>query len=189
MNVRAKIMLLVCGLLMSLAAMAKEITINSSFAGTIATPVTAGPTGVLEPMILSEADMKGSLGPATLSVISRFDASDWVEDCHGTGAPGVPFDMAYAFSVSTYKEHSQLYVRFDTGWICGMPGTSGAAFYRGHVEGTIVGGTGRFEGASGTVQSDFFGNDLSGPLVIGEELRPSYGSFYGTMTGDLTFAD
>ncbi len=195
MNVRAKIMLFACGLLVSLGVIAKEIDVTSSFAGTITTPITAGmditgtPWGP-EPMIISEAQMRGSLGPANMSVISRFDTDGVpVADCNGTGEAGVPFVMEYAFSVSTYKDHSQLYVKFDTGWICGLPGTSGQSFYRGYVEGTIVGGTGRFAGATGTVTSDFYGHDLSGPLVAGEDHRPSYGSFYGTMEGNLILAE
>lgn len=195
MNVRARIMLFAFGLLVSLGVLAREIDVHSSFAGTIITPITAGydVSGNFwgpEPMIVSEAEMRGSLGPANVSVVSRFDAdTQVVADCHGTGEPGVPFSMAYAFSVNTYKDHSQLYVKFDTGWICGMPGPSGSAFYRGYVEGTIVGGTGRFAGASGTMASDFYGHDLSGGLVIGEDQRPTFGSFYGTTSGQLIIED
>lgn len=98
--------------------------------------------------------------------------------------------MTFARSITTFVDYSQLFVSYDSGWICATPGSAGTASYRGKVIGHIVGGTGRFVGASGTLESDFGGNDLSGPFVVGTDTEPAiqfpgYGSFVGSSTGTL----
>lgn len=198
MKIRTRLMPFVLGLAMSLGALAEEVTISmrAGFAGTIVTPITAGvlADGVTgwgpEPMIISDARLvgKGRFGKGLMKVVSRFDSNEPQPstDCKGSGRAGLPLDMGYAFSVTTYDDFSQLYVRFTEGWICLNPfGASGDVFYWGYVSGDVVGGTGRFADASGTVSSDFYGHDLAGTFVASEDDHAGFGSFYGNMRAEI----
>ena len=101
----------------------------------------------------------------------------------------VPFVMEYARSVTTFKDFSEMFIVWTTGWLCGTPGDPGQASYDGFAEGEIVGGTGRFEGASCEVTTSFSGFDMAGPIVIGGPEFPSFGSWKGTIEGKVVFAD
>ena len=95
--------------------------------------------------------------------------------------------MEYARSITTYGNHDQMFVFWDRGWICATPGLAGQSSYRGWVTGRIVGGTGQFEGVTGTANSDFGGYDLAGPFVAEGPEFPIVGSFTGTVDGTVVF--
>ena len=124
-----------------------------------------------------------------MSVLSQYAPDFGLTVCN---VGEIPLDMIYARSVTTFKDLSQFFVVFDSGWICATPGPAGAASYYGRVTGHVVGGSGRFQGASGDVESDFGGNDLAGPFVMDchgcdpEVPFPAFGSFSGSMKGRLT---
>jgi hypothetical protein len=167
---------------------AGDIPISARFAGTIITGFQLDSSGNPSNFIVSEAEMKGPLGVTRLSVLSQFVPDFSLTVCQ----PGeIPTSMVYARSVTTFQDLSVYYAVYDSGWICIKPGPAGVASYYGHVSATIVGGTGRMTGASGHLESDFYGNDLAGPLVLNcptcapEVPFPTYGSFLGTMTGEL----
>ena len=170
------------------AAGAAETSMWGKYAGTATEQFYLDSSGNSQTVILSEAEMKGTFGAARLSVLSQFVPDFGLTVC----AQGeIPLNMAFARSVATFEDYSQLFVSYDSGWICATPGPAGAASYRGKVNGHVVGGTGHFAGASGDIESDFGGSDLSGLFVVNcpvcapEVPFPAYGSFAGSLKGTL----
>jgi len=169
-------------------ASADDIPMSAKFAGTVINGLQFDSSGNPSAFIVSEAEMKGSLGATRLSVLSEFVPDFSLTVCQ----PGeIPTRMVYARSVMTFQDMSLLYASFDSGWICIKPGPAGVASYYGKVSAQVVGGTGRMTGASGRLESDFYGHDLAGPFVVNcptcppEVPFPAYGSFVGTMIGEL----
>jgi len=178
---------LCCAMLLPVAH-ADGIHLSGRFAGTVVDGFQLDASGNPASFIVSDAEFKGSLAAKRLSILSQFVPDFSLTVCQ----PGeIPLAMVYARSVTTLQDLSVYYVDYDSGWICGRPGPAGVASYYGHVTGQIIGGTGRFNGASGHIDSDFYGNDLAGLFVIGcptcapEIPFPGYGSFLGTMTGEM----
>lgn len=167
---------------------AGDIPISGKFAGTVINGFQLDSSGNPAEFIVSEAEFSGAVGTKRISVLSQFVPDFSLTMCQ----PGeIPLAMVYARSVTTLRDMSVYYVNYDSGWICLKPGPVGVASYYGHVAGPIVGGTGRMTGASGHLESDFYGNDLAGLFVVDcptcapEVPFPTYGSFLGTMTGEL----
>jgi hypothetical protein len=184
MKAYARILLLAfCAVLMAPAQVGEQ-PIMISYSGTVYDALDLTDT-----IVISEADAKGSFGATQVRVISKFTpfvpipAPD--PSCEPTETPLV---MNYARSVTTFKDHSHMFVFWDRGWICVTPGPSGQASYRGWVIGHIVGGTGRFAGATGNVETGFGGIDISGPFVAEGPLFPALGSWAGTVHGTVVFA-
>ena len=167
-------------------AQAGEAKLKMEYAGTIFNMMDFS-----DGTIISDADAKGSFGPTQVRVVSKFTPFLPIPDpqvsCSMTEK--VPFVMEYARSVTTFKDFSEMFIVWTTGWLCGTPGDPGQASYDGFAEGEIVGGTGRFEGASGEVTTSFSGFDMAGPIVIGGPEFPSFGSWKGTIEGKVVFAD
>ena len=162
-------------------AQAEGVDFNLKFAGTV-----YDVPDFVDTMIITEANASGSFGADHILVISKFTPFVPVPACT---TDEIPMEMTFARSVTTYKNHDQMFVYWDSGWICATPGPAGYASYRGEVTGHIVSGTGRFEGATGTVTSEFGGFDLSGPFVIEGPAFPIMGSFTGTVYGTVVFAE
>jgi hypothetical protein len=167
---------------------AGDTPMSGRFAGTVINGFQLDSSGNPSEFIVSEAEMKGSLGATRLSVLSQFVPDFSLTVCQ---PDEIATSMVYARSVMTFQDMSVLYASFDKGWLCIKPGPAGVASYYGKVSAQVVGGTGRMEGASGHLESDFYGHDLAGPFVVNcptcapEVPFPAYGSFVGTMTGKL----
>jgi len=161
---------------------------SGRFAGTVISQFQLDESGNPSEFLVSEAEMKGALGATRLSVLSQFVPDFSLTVCE----PGeIPTSLVYARSVMTFQDMSVLYASFDSGWICITPGPAGVASYYGKVSAQVVGGTGRFAGATGHMESDFSGHDLAGPFVVDcptcapKVPFPAYGSFVGTTSGKL----
>ena len=167
---------------------AGDASMSGRFAGTVITHLQFDESGNPSQFLLCEAEMKGALGATRLSVLSQFVPDFSLTECQPDEIPTV---MTYARSVTTFQDMSVLYGSFDRGWICIKPGPAGVASYYGKVSAAIIGGTGRFVGATGHMDWDFGGNDLAGPFVVNcptcppEVPFPTYGSFVGTITGKV----
>ena len=181
------LLLAICALFLA-PAQAGEARLKFHYAGTVVNMVD--PLNFGDSIIISDADANGSFGAMQIRVVSKFIPMMPIPDPEvSCDMPAnVPFVMDYARSVTTFKDHSEMFVVWDSGWLCGTPGEPGAAAYEGFVEGRIVGGTGRFEGATGEITSTFGGFDLTGPFVIGGPEFPSFGSWKGITTGTVVFA-
>ena len=180
------LLLAICAFLLA-PAQAGEAKLKIEYAGTIFNMVD-----VTDTVIISDADAKGSFGAMQIRVVSKFLAPLPIPDPDVSCAwppEQLPFVMQFARSVTTFKDFSEMFVVWNSGWICGTPGAPGEFSYEGFVEGEIVGGTGRFEGATGEVTSKFSGFDLAGPFVTGGPEFPSFGSWKGTVVGTVVFDD
>jgi hypothetical protein len=189
MKTCARLLLLAFCALFLAPAQAGEANLKIYYAGTVFNMVD--PLNFGDTIIISDADARGSFGAMQTRVVSKFIPMMPIPDPEvSCNMPDkVPFVMDYARSVTTFKDHSEMFIVWDSGWLCGTPGYPGAAPYEGFVKGNIVGGTGRFEGATGEVESEFGGFDLTGPFVIGGPEFPSFGSWKGTVTGAVVFGD
>jgi hypothetical protein len=149
------------------AAHAKEVRIDSRIAGaTNYTPNPATGGGVADLVAMG----KGAPGKSSFRSATEY------------GPPGPPSARCDGFdfelvavggsTVATFEDLSQLYGVTTSGYVCGS--LDGARM--SVSEGTIVGGTGRFEGATGT--ATFTSQGLA--------LTPAVGlisSVTGTITG------
>jgi hypothetical protein len=188
MKTCARILLLAFCAFLIAPAQAGEKSLKMEYAGTVHS--MADMLVPTDAVIISEADAKGSFGAMQLKVVSKFTPFVAIPDPEAKcDPPKIPMVMEYARSVTTYKDYSQMLVFWDTGWICATPGLTGEVYYVGRVEGRIVAGTGRFEGATGEVVSDFDGYDLSGPFVFEGPPFPTLGSWNGTVAGTVDFAE
>jgi len=147
-------------------------------------------TTLSDSVLVSDASATGTFGPMDVKVLSKFIPFVPIPDPDVSCAlpDKIPLGLNYARSVTTFKDHSQLFVYYDSGWICVTPGAPGEASYRGWVEGHIIGGTGRFEGATGYVETEFGGFDVSGQFVAGGPAFPAFGSWSGVLTGTVELA-
>lgn len=177
-----------CGAMWLPIANAADVPLSGRFAGTVISHLQFDESGNPSEFLVSEAEMKGARGATRLSVLSQFVPDFSLTVCQ---AGEIPTSMVYARSVMTFQDLSVLYVSFDSGWICIKPGPVGVASYYGKVSAQIVGGTGRYVGATGHMESDFGGNDLAGPFVVDcptcvpHVPFPAYGSFVGTISGKM----
>lgn len=188
MNTRVRMLLLALCAFLVAPVQAEEASLKIEYSGVVYDAVDL--TTLTDFIIISDATARGSFGPLDVKVLSKFTPFDPVpEDAPACASPKVLLGMAYARSVTTYKDYSQMFIYYDHGWICVTPGLPGEASYQGWVDGHIIGGTGRFEGASGYIETDFSGFDLSGVFVAGGPPFPALGSWSGVLTGTVELAD
>ena len=147
--------------LLAATSSAKEVPIRIDYAGTLVPiPVNlgGGPTGAT----MLDAQSNGSFGASMSHIIT-----EWVS---GGGScesdyPGYDYYMLlHASVVVTFSNNDQLfgtgaYWNSDlSGWMCLNPDNG---YFVGVAEGGFTGGTGRFEGASGSFSSPFSGYNLT----------------------------
>ncbi len=154
-------------LLLAPAAQAKDLPIFVEYNGTghyTALPVPFPPFSPFPPNVVDTGAM-GSFGAKTMIILTQFLPPDPPPD--GRCGEG-PFDflwIVYTNGVTTFEDGSQIFARgnfADQGWGC-LNRETGEFF--GEAYGHFVGGAGRFEGASGTFTSPFWGNNLYHPFI------------------------
>lgn len=167
---------------------AGDIPFTGRFAGTVVNHFQLDESGNPASFIISEAEMKGSQGASRISGLSQFVPDFSLTVCQ---PDEIPLSLVYVRSVTTFQDLSVQYATYDSGWMCGKAGPLGVASYYGKITGQIVGGTGRFVGATGSIEGEFYGHDLTGPFVVEcptcapEVPFPGYGSFLGTVKGEI----
>ena len=119
---------------------------------------------------LTTGTAQGTFGNSTITI-----TTEWVTDPAVTCPAAYPlkYSLIYSASVLTFGERSQLFAIAQSGWIC----ATYEGVYYGEVTGTYVGGTGRFEGATGDYVSKFDGAYL--------EPNVDFRSIRGTAEGTL----
>ena len=110
------------------------------------------------PMSIAFGKTKGSFGNADISITSEWRLAD--VDCP---AGALEFSLFSNKTVLTAPDLSQLLAVGSSGWMCVDPATG---YFWGAVEGVYPGGLGRFEGASGSWTTDFYGYQLGGGYTI-----------------------
>jgi hypothetical protein len=119
---------------------------------------------------LTTGTAQGTFGNSTITI-----TTEWVTDQTVTCPAAYPikYSLVYSASVLTFPEQSQLFGIAESGWIC----ATNEGVYYGEVTGIYVGGTGRFEAATGDYVSKFDGAYL--------EPNVSFRSIRGTAEGTL----
>ena len=175
----AALAVLAVGLLFAPAAQAKDTPIHITYAGTghdLLHPMFGDPL----PDNIVMADAKGSFGAESSVIIVRFDptALPTKHSCK----PGYTYlGIVYARAVTTFKDGSQIYAT-------GFPGEDSymcldlvGGGFEGSVVGEFIGGTGRFEGASGNYVSPFKGQNLTSATDHEFPFRAITGAFMGVV--------
>lgn len=162
--------LLCMGVLFAPVGSAGETPITARYAGSGWDTYTDGFVPDGSNVSLTVVAQKGTFGDANLVI-----TTEWVDDASVSCPDGYPVkvSLVYSSTVTTFADQSQLFSVAQSGWICGSP----EGGYFGEVSGAYVGGTGRFEGASGDYVSKF----------EGAYLEPNLGfrSIRGTVKGSV----
>jgi len=151
---------------------AAEFPVNQKWSGTVSDMIfDSNQDGFSGNLI--DADIKGSFGAGTMSALSEFMP---VGNCDDD--PDVIYAVfLYSYPIGTYAKGDQLWGSFSSGWMC-LNLVTGK--FSGFGEGFYTGGTGRFEGATGTFTVDFAGTNLT-LSVLGIGYGPIYGDIKGTV--------
>ncbi len=122
---------------------------------------------------LIDAQIKGSFGMKSLDVLSEYMP---VGLC-GTEPDVWRFAFLYSKPVITFANGDQLWGTMESGYMCMHSLT---AEFSGEGHGIFAGGTGRFEGATGTFTVVYGGKNLT-LLTLGFGFAPIYGDIAGTL--------
>jgi len=119
---------------------------------------------------LTTGTAKGTFGNSTITITTEFRLENAV-----TCPDGFPLKYALVYSAAnlTFPDQSQLFGIAQSGWIC----ATNEGQYYGEVSGAYVGGTGRFQRATGDFVSKFDGQYLEPNL--------SFRSIQGTVEGTV----
>ena len=163
----------------------KNMKINWQIAGTIVQliEVTSPSTGISEGFhSLINLSAQGSPGPAKITLLSRSVPMPVATGIKGFSCADDFFPIAYFDKndfVALFPDQSLLFASInmtDYGILCA--GAAGTYF---KVKMDIMGGTGRFEGASGSFTGEGYGHPFSPDLtLVGES---------GELTGVIKFTD
>jgi len=163
-------------------SVAKEVPIKIGYSGTLfPLPVNlgGGPTGAT----MLDAQSNGSFGASMSHIIT-----EWVTgsgSCEGDYSGYDYYMLLHASVVVTFSNNDQLFGAGAlwngdlSGWMCLNPSDG---HFVGVADGGFTGGTGRFEGASGSFSSPFSGYNLT---VFG--LGFGSGPIQGTIEGSIEF--
>lgn len=170
-----QLMLLVAAFASSAPVFAGDVTLVSvNYSGIgYDTTIEVVPDGL--PVNLSLAKGKGTFGNSDIAITAEFVPDD---DPGGNCQEGdmsvaiVP-DHLWAVTI-TASDNSQVYGMFNEGWMCL---TSDMMFYVGEANGVFIGGTGRYEGATGEWVSTYQGMNLDPSIGF----RSINGYFSGTL--------
>jgi hypothetical protein len=163
--------LLCLGLLFAPASSAGERPISVQYAGSGWDSHVDGfvPDG-------SNVSLTTGTGQGTFGHLAITITTEWRTDDTVTCPDGFPLKYAliYSAAVLTFQDQSQLFGISQSGWICA---TNGGQYY-GEVSGNYVGGTGRFQEATGDFVSKFDGVYLEPNL----NFRTIRGTVVGTVS-------
>ncbi len=142
------ILVLICtGLTAFGLAQADEVTLDQRFSGAgHATMVDTNGDGVFA--LASSFQLKGSPGKATMEAMAEFTAMSYV----GTIGCELRAELVQESFIETFSDGSMIFYHVANAYICVNISTFEVG---GQMSGWITGGTGRFEGATGSWLIDF----------------------------------
>ena len=162
------IIALCAGLILSGAAQAGEIRISQKFSGVAGHPNLAlAVVGYAENVSFQ---LKGSPGNATMLALGEFEAFTGLSPAPCPASFPLGSELVHESFVETFSDGSMLLFEAISGRKCL---DANATEFIVQLSGLVVGGTGRFEGASGTwtmlagglfVTSSWFQSALTGTL-------------------------
>jgi len=153
------------GLIMSASAQAGEMRLNHRFSGvTQQTKIDLNEDGVFADLISFQ--MKGSPGNATAQAQGEFHP---IEPNPGCDAQS---ELVYQTFVETFKDGSMLFFMTTAGQNCV---NFAPLSIEGELTGIIIGGTGRFVGATGSWMVEFEA------FPVGPTMSATIGNLKGTI--------
>ena len=159
------------------ASYAGEKPIVAAWEGTVIdTAINVVPAEPPAPDLLAnfiDAQVSGSFGPASMGVLSEFTFAGFC-DAEETVLYLV---MVYSKPITTFKNGDQLWGDITSGDMC-LDTVTGE--FSGSGQGLYTGGTGRFDGATGSFFVEFAGTNLTLPT-----LGVGYGVIYGRSEGTI----
>lgn len=126
------------------------------------------------PVSLSQGNGKGSFGKFAFATTTEFALPTGPGQC-ASDTDELEFPLISSEEVTTFADQSQLFSVASGGYSCVSLSTG---YYYGQIEADYVGGTGRFEGATGTYTSPFEGQNFGDPNV-------GFRSITGTVEGTV----
>lgn len=155
-----------------------DLNVNVKFAGTgYNTTVELVEDGF--PVNLTQARGKGTFGNSTIAITAEFEQDESVlENCpEGYVVPvaivSIP-EQFWAMTI-TASDHSQVYGFFNEGWMCL---TEDWEDWVGETYGVFLGGSGRYECASGDWVAHFQGKNLDSSIGFRSITGDMQGSLY-----------
>ncbi len=154
---------------------AREVPFKFSYTGSIVpVPIDLNADGANSTVV--DAQSKGTFGPSMSHIVTEWTPVGLCADGY------VQFALIHAAVVVTFSNGDQLFgAGPGNGWMCLDLDPAGAGYFYGEAYGDFSGGTGRFEGASGSFSSPFTGNNTT-LTSFGYGFGPIQGSFEGTLT-------
>lgn len=160
---------------------ARDVPVSINWSGTFTdSPIDVVDDGAGLSANVIEAQASGSFGAKGVSVLTEFTPGAFLCDEDGNGLPDdgvLPLIMAYSKPVITFANGDQLWGSVTQGSACLSVLTG---YFTGEAKGVYTGGTGRFEGASGSFVVPFWGKNLTIA-----ELGVGYGAIQGEVKGKL----
>lgn len=167
---------------MTATSYAHDVPINISYTGTLV-PIPVNLSGGPTPSAIVDAQSHGSFGASMSHIVT-----EWVADpgasCGDDLADYDYYYLLHAAVVVTFSNDDQLFgtgaswLGQLSGWMCLNPDNG---HFVGVAEGGFSGGTGRFEGATGTFTSPFSGYNLTA-FDFGYGSGPIHGTIEGTVS-------
>ena len=155
------------------ASYAHEVPVSGKWAGTVVqVGFDLNDDDVSANLI--DAQIKGSFGIKSLDALSEYEP---VGACATEPQVIWEFSFLYSNPVITFANGDQLWGTMESGGMCM---NSVTAEYSGEGHGIFTGGTGRFEGATGTFTVTYGGKNLT-LLTLGFGFAPIYGDIVGTL--------
>jgi len=165
----ASFALLCVGLLASSLSVAGEKPVSLKYAGSGWDTHVDGVVADGHNVSLSTGSAQGTFGHSTITITAEFTPADIA--CPADYPR--EYALVYSATVLTFPDQSQLFGIAQTGWIC----ATSEGVYFGEVSGAYVGGTGRFQTATGDFVSKFDGAYLEPTL--------NFRSIRGTVEGSV----
>jgi len=130
-----------------------SIPIRWTVSGTIANVLfypSTNPSAV-QPGLVIQAFVKGAPGNGHFTITSVGNFPEYLVECSGPGQTFAHNDM-----VITLDELSMIFARLQAGWVC----FNGDGTVSAEAHMIITGGSGKYEGASGSFEGHFFGQPV-----------------------------
>ena len=160
---------------MAATSHAGEVPVKISYAGSIVPiPVDVDNDGTVASVV--DAQSKGTFGASISHIVTEWAPTGLCNDGY------VQFALVHSAAVLTFSNGDQLYgAGVGNGWMCLDLDPAGDGAFYGEAYGDFTGGTGRFEGASGSFTSPFSGSNMT-LLSFGYGFGPIRGSLDGRLT-------
>jgi hypothetical protein len=160
---------------MTATSYAADVPVKISYTGSIV-PIPVDLNTDDSHASVVDAQSKGTFGSSMSHIVTEWTPIGLCEGGY------VQFTLIHAAVIVTFSNGDQLFgAGAGNGWMCMDLDPAGDGYFYGEAYGDFTGGTGRFEGTSGSFSSPFTGNNLT-LTDFGYGFGPIQGSLEGTVT-------